>query len=252
VLNAPLIYLSWDQDMIEALRAMKLHSQIKSIFFPTLSYITLSSITTVLIAPLALATPSQSFTNSPQPSSLPTTSARLQPQKLAQFADTNTERSQLLQQANALYNQGNLKAAEESFRKFLKKYPDHAFGHFQLGNILFAQKQPEEAVKSFREAIRLRSQYAVAYNAIGMVYASQSRWDEATNEYQKALEINPNYAEALANLALVLWQNNKRDNAVSSLEKALAIFKSQNRNDKASQVERILQQIKNSNEPNLS
>lgn len=232
---------------------MKLNHQTRSISFQPVSCITLSIITTTLISPLVLATPSNSFSLSPQSSPLSFTRARLQPQKLAQFSDnSDTERSQLLQQANALYNQGDLKAAEENFRKLLKRYPEDAFAHFQLGNILFAQKQPEAAIESYREAIRLKPQYALAYNAIGMVYANQGRWDEATSEYQKALEINPNYAEALTNWGLVLWQTNKKDNAVSSLEKALAIFKSQKRNDKASQVEKILQQIKTSNEPNVS
>ncbi|MBW4642143.1 MAG: tetratricopeptide repeat protein [Goleter apudmare HA4340-LM2] len=225
---------------------MKLKSQIKSVFVQPLSCITLSIITTISIAPLALAIASKT-------SPIQFTTEKQQPQKLAQFSDTEqTERSQLLQQANSLYNQGDLKAAEESFRKFIQKFPEDAFGHFQLGNILFSQKKSEPAVSAYREAIRIRAQYALAYNAIGIVYASDSRWEDAIVEYQKALEINPNYGEALTNLALVLWQTNKRDNAVSSLEKALAIFKSQNRNEKVNQVEKILQQIKNSDEPNVS
>jgi len=191
--------------------------------------------------------------NSIKTATLQLTPERQQPQKLAQLSDNEqTERSQLLQAANSLYNQGNLKAAEENFRKFIKKFPEDAFGRFQLGNVLFYQKKPEEAISEYREAIRLKPQYALAYNAIGMAYASQSRWEEAMTEYQKALEINPNYGDALTNYALVLWQTNKKDKAVSSLEKALAIFKSQNRNEKANQVQQILQKIKTSDAPNLS
>ncbi|WP_017652256.1 tetratricopeptide repeat protein [Fortiea contorta] len=206
----------------------------------------MSIITPILISSPVLANPSKTAT-------VQLTRERQQPQKLAQLSDNEqTERSQLLQQANSLYNQGNLKAAEENFRKFLKKFPQDAFGHFQLGNILFYQKRPEEAISAYREAIKFKSQYALAYNAVGMVYASQSRWDEAMAEYQKALEINPNYADALTNSALVLWQTNKKDKAVSSLEKAIAIFKSQNRNEKANQVEEILRQLKTADNPNVS
>src|SRR5689334_11733407 len=64
-------------------------------------------------------------------------SVKSQEYKLAQFSDTDSpERSQLLQQVNALYNQRDFKGAEENLRKFIKKFPEDAFGHFQLGNVL--------------------------------------------------------------------------------------------------------------------
>lgn len=239
---------------MEALKAMKLTRQLKLVFVQPLGCITLSIITTILLSPSVLAIPITTSGALTEDSSVQLTPKRQQPQKLAQRKSDNgeTERSQLIQEANSLYNQGNLKAAEENFRKFLKKFPEDAFGHFQLGNVLFYEKNPEEAIKEYREAIRLKPQYALAYNAVGMVYASQSHWEEAMTEYQKALEINPNYGDALTNYALVLWQTNKKDKAVSSLEKALAIFKSQNRNEKANQVQQILQKIKTSDAPNLS
>jgi len=203
----------------------------------------LGIITVIGISPLVLAVTGKVSLHSQEHSA----------QKIAQFSGTDTpERSQLILQANALYNQGNFKGAEENLRKFLKKFPEDAFGHFQLGNTLFRQNKPEAAVSAYREAIRIRSQYALAYNAIGMVYASQNRWEEAITEYQKALEINPSYGEALTNVALVLWQTNKRDEALSSLEKALNIFKAQNRNEKVKQIEQILREIKTSDDPSVS
>ena len=217
---------------------MKLKSKPKSAFVQSLSGMTLSIITVIGLSPLVLAVPAK---------------VSLQPQKLAQFSDTDTpERSQLLQQANALYNQGDLTGAEGNLRKFIKKSPEDAFAHFQLGNVLFRQKKPEEAISSYREAIRLQPKYAIAYNAIGIVYASQTRWEEAITEYQKALEINPNYGEALTNFALGLWQTNKRDEALSSLQKALNIFKAQNRDEKVKQVERIMREIKTADQSGIS
>ena len=225
---------------------MKLKKQYKSVLVQPLSCMTLSIITAIGISSSVLAVTGISLHS-------PEHSAQRQPQKIAQSSGTDTpERSQLIQQANALYNQGNFKGAEENLRKFIKKYPEDAFGRFQLGNVLFQQKKPEEAISAYREAIRIRSKYALAYNAIGMVYASQSRWEEAITEYKKALEINPNYGEALTNFALALWQTNKKDEALSSLEKALKIFKEQNRVEKANQVERILREIKTADDPSVS
>jgi tetratricopeptide (TPR) repeat protein len=225
---------------------MKVKRKHKSAFVQPISCIMLSMITVMGISPLVLAVPGKALHT-------PEQSAHKQPQKIAQFSDTDTpERSQLIQQANALYNQGDFKGAEENLRKFIKKFPEDAFGHFQLGNVLFQQKKPEEAISAYREAIRLKSKYALAYNASGMVYASQSRWEDAIVEYKKALEINPNYGEALTNFALALWQTNKRDEALSSLEKALNIFKEQKRGEKVNQVERILREIKTTDDPGVS
>ncbi|MEH1998560.1 MAG: tetratricopeptide repeat protein [Nostoc sp.] len=226
---------------------MKLKSKPKLAFVQSFSGMMLSIITGIGLSPLVLAVPAKVSLHSLEQS------AQRQPQKLAQFSDTGTpERSQLVQQANALFNQGDLTGAEENLRKFIKKSPEDAFAHFQLGNVLFRQKKAEEAISSYREAIRLQPKYALAYNAIGIVYASQSRWEEAITEYQKALEINPNYGEALTNFALALWQTNKKDEALSSLQKALNIFKAQNRGEKANQVERILREIKTGDDPAVS
>jgi tetratricopeptide (TPR) repeat protein len=226
---------------------MKVKRKLKSAFVQSFRGMTLSIITVIGLSPLALAVPAKTSLHSLGQA------VERQPQKLAQFSDTgSSERSQMLQQANSLFNQGDLTGAEENFRKLIKKFPDDAFGHFQLGNVLFRQKKPEEAISAYQEAIRLKSKYALAYNAIGMVYASQSRWEEAMTEYKKALEINPNYGEALTNFALVLWQTNKKDEALSSLEKALNIFKQQNRGEKVNQVERILKEIKTADDPSVS
>ncbi|MBD2676965.1 MULTISPECIES: tetratricopeptide repeat protein [Nostoc] len=222
---------------------MKLNSKLKSAFVQPFSCIALSTIAAIGLSPSVLAVSLHS----------PQQYTQRQVEKLAQFSDQGpSERSQILQQANALYNQGDMKGAEENLRKLIKQFPKDAFGHFQLGNVLFRQKKSEEAISAYREAIRLQSKYALAYNAIGMVYASENRWQEAITEYQKALEINPNYAEAMTNFALAMWQTNKQDEAISYLEKALNIFKEQNRKEKVNQVQKILEEIKKTDDPSIS
>ncbi|MBW4613521.1 MAG: tetratricopeptide repeat protein [Desmonostoc vinosum HA7617-LM4] len=222
---------------------MKLKKQHKSVFVQPLSCMTLSIITAIGISPSVLAATAPGSLHLP----------KQQPQKIAQFSGADTpERSQLLQEINALYNQRDFKGAEEKLRQFIKKFPDVAFGHFQLGNVLFRQNKPEAAISAYQEAIKLRPKYALAYNAIGVVYASQDRWTEALREYNQALEINPEYGEALTNLAQVLWQTNKRTEALASLEKALNIFKAQNRNEKVYQVEQIMKQMKALDDPSVS
>ncbi|MBE9200267.1 MULTISPECIES: tetratricopeptide repeat protein [unclassified Nodularia (in: cyanobacteria)] len=228
----------------------------KSAFVPTLSYITLSIITTIAISPLVLAHPGKVALNSTDnltnqfnsPEGVNNTV-----EKLAQFGGSQEEeRSQLIQQANALSSQGDFSGAEANLRQLIKKFPKYAFGHFELGNLLFRQDKAEEAINAYQEAIRLNSNHALAYNGIGLVYASQSRWEEAITAYQKALEINPKYGDALANSAVALLQTNQKNQGIAALEKALDIFKSQSRNQRVFQIEQILQKLKTLDEPDIS
>ncbi|BAY62225.1 TPR repeat-containing protein [Calothrix brevissima NIES-22] len=236
---------------------MKLNKQYQSVFVQPLSYITLSIITAISISPSVFAVTAQDSLQNPKfTADKLTTQPKFNSQelKIAQIQEDTIvrERSQFIQQANNLYSQGNFSGAEESLRKFLKRFPDDAFGHYQLGNVLFRQNRSDEAISAYQEAIRLKPKYALAYNGIGIVHASQSHWDDAISQYRKALEINPTYGDALTNLALALWQLNKKDEAIASLKKALDIFKSQNRSEKAYQIEQILQKIKDSDNPGLS
>ena len=78
---------------------MKVKRKLKSAFVQSFSGMTLSIITVIGLSPLALAVPAKVSLHSPGQS------VERQPQKIAQFSGTDTpERSQLLQEANALYN----------------------------------------------------------------------------------------------------------------------------------------------------
>ncbi|KOP23294.1 hypothetical protein AMR41_26775 [Hapalosiphon sp. MRB220] len=178
-----------------------------------------------------------------------------QEQRLAQLPGGDsgqTERSQLIQIANNLLNQGDLAGAEENLRKLIKKYPKDAFGYFQLGNVLSRQKKNDEAMKQYQEAIRLDSKYALAYNGMGLVFANQEQWEDAIAQYNKALAINPNYGDALTNLAQAQWESGKKEEAIASLEKALSVFKSQNRPQRVQRIQEILRKLKPGDDPSVS
>ncbi|CEJ45830.1 Adenylate cyclase (Uncharacterized p rotein) [Umezakia ovalisporum] len=218
-----------------------MNSHIKSIFVSTLSIIT-----TMTISPSVLGHSEKVALNSPAP-------VNGGIQKLAQLDDQpEQERWQLMQQAKNLLNQGDLTGAEENLRKLIKKFPRYAFGHFELGNVLFQQDKLEDAINAYGEAIRLNANHALAYNGIGLVYASQGRWTEAITAYQKALDINPNYGDALANSALAFLQNNQQSEGIASLRKALNVFRAQGKNERVFEIEKILQQIKNADDPGIS
>lgn len=173
--------------------------------------------------------------------------------QIARLSDREQqERLILIQTINQLLRDRNLTGAEENARKFTTKFPKDAFGYFQLGNVLFRQDKAEDAIKAYQQAIVLNPEYALAYNATGEVYTSQYRWQDAANAYNQALKINPEYAQALANLAQALWEQGKRAEAIASLEKVVSLFKSQNQTDKAERIERILRDLKRTDDPAIS
>jgi tetratricopeptide (TPR) repeat protein len=175
------------------------------------------------------------------------------PVKLARLSDSEkAERAGLIQKANSLVNDRNLPGAEQTLRELVKKFPNDAFAHYQLGYVLYQQEKAEDAATSLSEAIRLNPRYALAHNAMGLIRASQERWDDAIAEFRKALEINPQYGDALMYMGQVLLETNKKEEAIASLDKALNIFKAEKRNERINRIEKILQTIKKSDDPSVS
>ncbi len=226
---------------------MKPKNPLKSAFFQTPSQLMLGILTVTNMPQLVQAEVGNAIIGQ-----------HAQAQVLAQLPQDQSRdrepkaRDELVQKANALFQGGDLTGAEKNLRALIKKFPEDSYAHYQLGNVLFRQEKKEDAIIEYQKAIRLDSKYALAHNAIGLVYASQQQWEQAIAEYRKALSINPDYGDALTNLALTLWQQGKRDEATASLEKALNIFKAQQRSDKAQQIQQMLQQIKNGDDPRVS
>lgn len=222
---------------------MKPKNPLKSAFFQTASHLMLGILTVTNTSQFVKA----------EVRNLQDTRQHTQAQILAQFSESQQpERSQLVQTANTLFNQGDLTGAEKNLRSLIKKFPEYTFGYYQLGNVLFRQGKKEDAITEYQKAIRLNSKYALAHNALGLVFASQQRWEPAIAEYQKALVINPDYGDALSNIAQAFWEQGKRDEAIASLEKALKIFKAQDRSEKVQQIEQILRQLKSDDDPAIS
>ena len=67
-----------------------------------------------------------------------------------------------LLRALALYEQGKVNDALETYQKGLKLMPDDLGLHYNLGILLRDQGQKEEAVKELREALRIDPNYSDA------------------------------------------------------------------------------------------
>jgi protein O-GlcNAc transferase len=114
-------------------------------------------------------------------------------------------------QAELLRASGHVDEAIELLKGVLKKNPDYAKTHNNLGCALRDKGQLAEAAAEFERAIALDPAYVNAYNNYGVVLAEQKRYEEAIECFGKVLALAPNFQSALENLWEVGVSGEKMD-----------------------------------------
>ncbi len=123
----------------------------------------------------------------------------------------------------AYFNQNRLDEAISESLTALKIKPDYAAAHSTLGGAYIKQNRLDEAVKEFNTALRLKPDYAEAHYNLGIAYIKQNRLDEAVKEFNTALRLKPDYAEAHYNLGIAYLKQNGLDEAVKEFNTALRL-----------------------------
>jgi len=115
----------------------------------------------------------------------------------------NAESLQMYQQALAALGAGRYAEAERALLAVIRREPELAGPHANLGILYARTGRPEQAFGSLKEAIRLNPNRAVYYNELGMMSRREGRFDEARGYYAKALELDPNCAHAHLNIGIL-------------------------------------------------
>jgi serine/threonine-protein kinase len=110
----------------------------------------------------------------------------------------------------ALKDLGQLVEAEAECRTAVRLLPDYAEAQFMLADILADLGRLVEAEAGYRTAIRLQPEFADAihYN-LGTVQEAQGRLDDAEAAYHEALRLNPEFPDAHCNLGRLLLQTGR-------------------------------------------
>jgi len=123
----------------------------------------------------------------------------------------------------ALEKQGRTDDAIDQYLEALRINPDIAKVHNNLGFAREKQGRIDEAIDHYLQALRVKPDYVAAHNNLGNALAKQGRADDAINHYLQALRIAPDIEEAHYNLANALRKQGRMDEAIDHYLQALHI-----------------------------
>ena len=111
--------------------------------------------------------------------------------------ETKKTRDQLIQQALALQEQGELLKAADSFKQILQESPLDIVSIFSLGVISLNSGNPETSLQYFDRAAELNPQFPFTWFNRGMVLQLLQRHEDALASYNRAVAIDPSYSQAI-------------------------------------------------------
>ena len=134
------------------------------------------------------------------------------------------ERAQeLLRQATALLQSGQLAAAEKLLGEALDRVHDLAEAHFQMGELHGRRGEPEDAADCYELAVHFDPGHVPAHYALAALHKSQGRHTQAAEHYKRIVESSPRDAAAHTNLCFALYEMAAYEEAREHGERALAI-----------------------------
>jgi Flp pilus assembly protein TadD/energy-coupling factor transporter ATP-binding protein EcfA2 len=118
-------------------------------------------------------------------------------------------------------NKGDLRLAEDQYRKAIELDPRDTMPWNNLGNLLKAAKRIDEAENAYRKAIELDPVYAMPWRNLGNLLRDTKRIDEAESAYRKAIELDPVNVMPWRNLGNLLREAKRLDEAETVYRNAI-------------------------------
>lgn len=172
---------------------------------------------------------------------------------------------------------GDLKTAEEAWRKSIELEPNNADVRTKLGAILQSQNKLDEASTQYQEAIRVKPDFAPAHQSLGVLLVNQGKKEEAVTSLTKARDLfkkegkteeqvktqtqlavlsaeqgkmdraiadlkevsklKPDFIPAQYVLAEILVNQGKPDEAIATLKKTRDLFKKEGNNERVAEIQ---------------
>jgi len=133
------------------------------------------------------------------------------------------EAQELFDQANALYESGQLEQAAAAYRRSIEFEPERSEAHNNLGNTLLRMGNVQEAIGSFDRALLLQPNNPQALYNRGIALHNLGRFEEAIESYRRAVTLDPAFSAAWNNLGTSLQRLGKLPEALGCLQRAIAL-----------------------------
>ncbi len=122
--------------------------------------------------------------------------------------------------ANSLYDIGEVREAEKTYRSALEFLPDHATALYGLARLYQGEGRYDEAEKYSRKALRIIPTFAEAYVTLGIALRGRMEDEKALPEFREAIRLRPDWAIAHYNLGNCLYDLDRFGEAVEEYRKA--------------------------------
>ncbi|KAB8319421.1 tetratricopeptide repeat protein [Tolypothrix campylonemoides VB511288] len=118
---------------------------------------------------------------------------------------------------------------------------------YQKGVNLYKQENYKDAEAAFRQMISLNSTNDVVHLLLGDTLMQQGKLEEAIQQFQEVINRAPKKVDAYLRLSNAFMRQEKKAEAISNLEKARDLCQAQRQQEKAEQINRIIQKISKNN-----
>ncbi len=129
----------------------------------------------------------------------------------------------LMRQALQHHQRGELRPAEQLYRKVLARDPEHADANHLAGLIAHQTGNPEKGIRLIRKALQIRPGFVAAHNNLGNILLELGRAAEAEACFRQALAQDAGFAEGYGNLGSALQAQGRSAEAVDALRRALGL-----------------------------
>ena len=103
----------------------------------------------------------------------------------------------LMQQATALHERGQLEEAAQFYSRVLAREPEHADALHLTGVVAHQRDRNEDAVALIARAITKNPRAPAFHNNLGLALTALGQTAKAEAAYQEALALVPEFADAL-------------------------------------------------------
>ena len=145
-------------------------------------------------------------------------------------AQTSEPSEQTLQQAAALFEQGNSATANGNFQQAVHDYtqvialnPNHAGTYVNRGSAYANLKDYSSAIRDYTQAIALNPNDAMAYDNRGNAYSELKDHSSAIRDYTQAIALNPNDAQAYYNRGTAYGYLKDYSSSIRDFTQAIAL-----------------------------